>query len=80
MSSVVTFLKHKSMSIIESRMGGMNSLLQIITLLVYITKSSWRQSTHNEETKYTKIEIFKNIQHLIKACLHVDCLQDDFVM
>ena len=35
---------------------------------------------HDEEIKYTKLEIFKNIQHLIKTRLHVDCLQDDFVM
>ena len=35
----VVFL-HKSMGIIESGMGGMTYLLQIIILLFYITKSS----------------------------------------
>ena len=35
---------------------------------------------HSEEIKYTKIEMFKNIQHLIKTRLHVDCIQDDFFM
>ena len=48
MSSVVKlvlFFLHKSMGILESGMGGITSLLQIITLLFYIKKSSWIQST-----------------------------------
>ena len=35
---------------------------------------------NNEEAKYIHNEIFNNIPHFIKKRLHVDCLQDGFVM
>ena len=34
----------------------------------------------NEEVKDIHNEIFNNILHFIKNCLHVDCLLDGFVM
>ena len=66
MSSVVKlmlFFLHKSMGIIESGMGGMTSLLKIITLLFYITKSSWRQSSCRRV--FIKCCIFLNISILV---------------
>ena len=33
-----------------------------------------------EEGKYIHNEIFKNIPHFIKKRLHIDCIQDSFVM
>ena len=35
---------------------------------------------HNEEGKYVHNEIFENIPHFIKNCLHVSFLQDGFSM
>ena len=35
---------------------------------------------HNEEGKYIHNKIFNNIPHLFKNHLHVNCIQDGFVM
>ena len=46
----------------------------------YYSHLGFSQSTNNEEGKYIHNEIFNNIPHFIKNCLHVDFLKYDFVM
>ena len=46
----------------------------------YYSRIVFNPIKHNEERKYIHNKIFKNIPHFIKNRLHVDCLQDGFVM
>ena len=46
----------------------------------YYSRFGFLPIKHNEKGKYIHNEIFNNIPHFIKNRLHVDCLQDGFVM
>ena len=50
------------------------------TIYNYCSCLDFSPIKQNEKGKDIHNEIFNNVHHLIKNCLHVDFLQDDFVM
>ena len=61
---------------------------QPLTLVLYCSHIIYKYYYHlwfipikyNDEWVYIHNEIFNNIKHFLKICLHFDCLRDGFVM